>query len=122
VGVVFVRGLRVETVIGVEEHERRAPREVLVDLEMEADLDAAAQSDDLSRSVDYAAAADLVRAHARESRFRLLEALAGSIAALLLDRFPGVTAVAVRAEKAGAVPGARAVGVELRRERSSRTG
>jgi 7,8-dihydroneopterin aldolase/epimerase/oxygenase len=117
VGIVFVRDLSVETVIGVGEHERLAPREVLVDLEMEADLEAAATSDDLAHSIDYAAAADLVRAHGRASRFRLLEALAGSIAALVLDRFPAVKSVSVRVEKAWAVPGARAVGVTLRRER-----
>jgi dihydroneopterin aldolase len=120
VGVVFVRGLSVETVIGVGEQERAAPREVVVDLEMETDLDAAAKSDDLAHAIDYAAAADLVRAHGKASRFRLLEALAGSIASLVLERFPALSAVAVRVEKAWAVPGARAVGVTLRRTRRSR--
>jgi dihydroneopterin aldolase len=118
VGTVFVRELSVSTVIGVGEEERLAPREVLLDLEMEADLDAAADSDDLAHAIDYAAVADLVRAHAAASRYRLLEALAGSVADLVLGRFPAVRAVTVRAEKAWAVPGARAVGVALRRARS----
>jgi dihydroneopterin aldolase len=115
VGVVFVRGLSVETVIGVGEEERSSPREVLLDVEMEADLDDAAASDDLGCAIDYASVADLVRAHARALRVRLLEALAGSVADLVLARFPAVSAVTVRAEKAWAVPGARSVGVSLRR-------
>ncbi len=113
-GTVFVRDLRVRTVIGVEEREREGTQEVLVSLDLDADLDAAAARDDLARSVDYAAVAALVRDHAAAARFRLLEALAGSIATLVLDRFPLVRAATVRIEKPGAVPGARAVGAELR--------
>lgn len=116
-GIVFVRDLRVRTVIGVEERERKAPQEVVVNLDLEADLESAAVTDDLARSVDYAAVAALVQEHAATARFRLLEALAGSIAALVLGRFPLVRSLAVRVEKAGAVPGARSVGVELRRGR-----
>jgi len=117
VGIVFVRDLRVRTVVGVEERERMAPQEVVVNLDLEADLDAAAATDDLTRSVDYAAVAGRVREHAAGTRFRLLEALAGSIAGLVLDGFPRVRAVTVRIEKPGAVAGARTVGVELRRHR-----
>jgi len=113
-----VRDLSVRTVIGVDERERLSPQEVLVDVEMEADLDPASRSDDLAHSIDYAAVAALVREHGEAARFRLLEAFAGSIASLLLDRFPGVRAATVRVEKAWAVPGARRVGISLRRERS----
>ncbi len=113
-GIVFVRDLRVKTVVGVEEHERKESREVLVSLDLEVDLDPAAASDDLSRSVDYAAVAALVREHALAARFRLLEALAGSIATRVLAGFPLVRAATVRVEKPGAVPGARSVGVEVR--------
>jgi dihydroneopterin aldolase len=115
VGIVFVRDLRVRTVIGVEERERKAPQEVVVNLDLEADFDAAAKTDDLALSVDYAAVAALVQEHAATARFRLLEALAGSITTLVLGRFPLVRALTVRIEKPGAVPGARSVGVELRR-------
>lgn len=114
VGAVFVRDLSVRTVVGVEEHERREAREVLVSLDLEADLEPAARSDDLAHAIDYAAVAGLVREHAAGARFRLLEALAGSVARIVLDRFPQVRAATVRIEKPGAVPGARAVGVELR--------
>lgn len=114
---VFLRDLSVRTVIGVDERERAAPQEVLVTLELEADLGAAAATDDLSCSIDYSAVATLVRQHAEASRFRLLEAFAGSIATLVLERFPPVRAVRVRVEKPRVIPGARSVGVELHRQR-----
>ena len=116
-GLVFLRDLRVQTLIGVGEHERREMRHVLVNLELETDLEPSAASDDLRDSVDYAAIASRVRDHASTSRFRLLEALAGSIATLVLDGFPLVRAVTVRVEKPGAVAEVRTVGVEVRRER-----
>ena len=117
-GIVFVRDLRVRTVVGVEERERKEPQELVVNLDLEADLEAAADTDDLSRSVDYAAVAALVAEHAATARFRLLEAFAGSIATLVLGRFPLVRALTVRIEKPGAVARARTVGVELRRGRA----
>ena len=113
-GTVFVRDLRVRTVIGVDDREREKPREVLVSLDLEADLGPAAATDGLARSVDYAAVAALVREHAAAASFRLLEALAGSIATLVLERFPLVRTATVRIGKPGAVPDAGDVGVELR--------
>jgi 7,8-dihydroneopterin aldolase/epimerase/oxygenase len=119
VGVVFLRDLRVETVIGVEERERLGPQPLLVNLEMDADLDAAARTDDLAHAVDYARVAELVREHAAGARFRLLEALAGSVADLVLERFPLVREAVVRIEKPSAVAHARGAGVELRRARQT---
>jgi len=118
VGLVFLRELSVSTVIGVEERERAAPQEVLVTVEMETDLDAAAASDDLTRSVDYAAVASAIREHAGKARFQLLEALAGSIASVVLSRFPRVRAISVRVEKPNVIPGARSVGISLHRKRT----
>ena len=114
-GTVFLRDLRVRTVVGVEEHERKSPQEVLVSLDLDVDLEPAAASDDLSLAIDYAAVARAVGEHAAAARHLLLEALAGSIATLVLLRFPLARAVTVRIEKPAAVPGARGVGVELRR-------
>ena len=116
-GRVYLHDLRVPTLIGVEESERRAPQEVLVSLDLEMDLEPAATSDDLGDALDYAALSALVRAHGAASRFHLLEAFAGSVAALALERFPRLQAVTVRVEKPQAVPEARTVGVELQRRR-----
>jgi dihydroneopterin aldolase len=116
VGRIFLRDLEVETVIGVEEHERLSPQPLVVSVELDADLDRAAGTDDLRHAVDYAAVAEVVRTHAKDARFRLLEAFAGSLADAILDRFAPVSQVLLRIEKPRAVRGARA-GIELRRAR-----
>ena len=98
-------GLRLETVLGVREDERTAPRAVVADVRLFLDLCPAARSDELSDTVDYAALADRLRARARRAAFRLLEALAAALADEALAD-PRVRAVAVTLEKPGAVPGA----------------
>lgn len=98
-------GLRLETVLGVRPDERVSPREVVADVRLFLDLGPAARSDELADTVDYAALADRLRAVARQSSFRLLEALAGALADEALAD-PRVRAAAVTLEKPGAVPGA----------------
>ena len=116
-GVIRIRDLVAKTVIGVDEGERRAPRDVTINLALETDLDPAASSDDLADAVDYASVAKRVADHAASARYRLLETLAGALADLILEHEPAVTAVTVTVDKAATVPGARSVAVELHRAR-----
>ena len=111
---IHVRDLRLQTVLGVHDWERESPREVIVNLVLEADLSAAARTDELAETVDYGDLCRHLLAHAAEARYRLIEALAGSIARLVLDRYLSVQAVTVRVDKPGAVSEARSVAVELR--------
>lgn len=116
---ILLRGLRVATTLGVHAHERRAPREVRVDLELEADLRDACATDRLEASVDYDAVARAVVETAGEARFQLVEALAEAIARAVLRRFARVTRAVVRVAKPGAVERADAVAVEIARERGA---
>jgi len=113
-----IEELRLRAVIGVREDERERPQEIRVSLVLELDLTRPAQTDALDDAVDYAAVADDVAAHVERSRYHLVERLAGAVADLVLERHPTVRAVDVRVEKPGAVPRARTVAVELRRERA----
>jgi dihydroneopterin aldolase len=89
--------MRFEGHHGVSEEERAFPQLIEVDLEVEADLDAAARSDDLGDTIDYGPLVELTRAIVEERRFRLLEAIAGAIVAEALRSAPSVTAVTVLA-------------------------
>jgi dihydroneopterin aldolase len=113
----FVDDLRIRTIVGVHEWEQREPQEVVVHLEAEVDLGAAATTDDLADTVDYGRLIRQVHRHVEASRFHLLERLAGSIADHVLERFPGVEAVTVRVDKPAASDLARNVAVQLRRAR-----
>jgi dihydroneopterin aldolase len=85
-----------------------------VDVAVAADLSAAAASDRLEDTVDYAALQTLVMTRVRDDRFHLIESLAASIGRAILDRWPVVTEVEVAVRKPGAsLPGPSA-GAEVR--------
>jgi dihydroneopterin aldolase len=83
---------------GYLEAERRLGQRFLVDLWVDVDEQASA-SDDIGHTVDYRYLAALVRETFAGPEKLLLEALAGSIADGVLERFPGATDVRVRVRK-----------------------
>jgi dihydroneopterin aldolase len=112
--IIYINDLRVDTVIGIYDWERRIRQTVSVDLELAADIRRAASSDDIADTINYKAVAKRVLAFIRESEFRLVETLAERIAAIVLNEF-NVGWVRVRLNKPGAVRGARDVGVLIER-------
>lgn len=111
---VFIRRLRVDTIIGVYDWERRIRQTLVLDIEMAADNRAAAATDGIADALDYAAVAARVEAFVRDSRFQLIETIAEQVAGIILDEF-GVPWVSVRLAKPGAVSAAAEVGVSIQR-------
>ena len=114
-----IRGLRVRGRHGVFEHERRNGQTFVVDVTLERDLSGPAASDALGDTVDYATLAQQVADAVANTRFDLIEALAGHIADLALTD-PSVDAVEVRIAKPEAPLSVDVdeVAILLRRERS----
>lgn len=103
---------------GASDEEQSVGHRYSVDIVLECDIRAAAQSDDLSQTINYSAVAKRVLAIGTENRFRLIETLAEHIASDILLNFPA-TAVEVTVRKLlppMRVP-AQATGVHIRRER-----
>ena len=94
-------GMRFHARHGVLPHEKVEPQPFEVDLVLHADLSAAAASDDLADTVDYAALHELVAGIVGGPGFDLIEGLAGAIArAVLAATDPLVVeAVEVRVRK-----------------------
>jgi dihydroneopterin aldolase len=115
---IFVTALTAEAIIGIYDWEREVRQRIEVDLEMWVDLRAAAASDSIDDTLNYKAVAKRVLAFVQESRFRLVEALAGEIARILLAEFP-VERVRVTVHKPGAVRHSRDVGVIIERSRDA---
>lgn len=112
--IIFLHDLRVETVIGIWNWERKIRQIVAIDLEMSADIRKAATSDSVKDTLNYKAVAKRIRAFVAESSFQLVETLAENIAAIVLDEF-AVAWVRVRVSKPGAINGAADVGVLIER-------
>lgn len=113
---IFIRDLVVRCSIGVEEPERQEKQDVVVQIELQADLREAGRTDDLADSIDYSALKKQVLQAAEDSQYRLIEALAQRIAEECL-RYERVECVRVIVEKPGALRSARTVGVEIVRRR-----
>ena len=112
--IIFLHDLRVETVIGIWEWERKIRQTVSIDLDMSADIRKAAGSDDVQDTLNYKLVAKRLQQFVGESSFQLVETLAEKIAAIVLDEFD-VTWVRVRVNKPGAIRGAKDVGVIIER-------
>ena len=116
--IVFLRGLRIETVIGIYDWEKEIKQPVVLDLEMGADVAKAALSDRIEDALDYKAVSKRLKQFVSDSRFELVETLAERCARLIMDEF-GVGWVRLRLNKIGAVSDAVDVGVVIERgERS----
>lgn len=104
---------------GVGEAERSIGGRYSFDLEIEADITAAAASDHLDDTVNYQEAYELARDVLTGTNRRLLESLVAEIADSLLERFPRAHAVTVRLRKLSVpIDGVmRAVEVETRKQR-----
>ncbi|HCU90634.1 MAG TPA: dihydroneopterin aldolase [Gammaproteobacteria bacterium] len=114
--IVYVHGLRLETIIGIWEWERQVKQTVLVDLDLGTDIAKSASSEAIEDTVDYKAVANRLVKLANESEFLLVEALAETISEILISEF-GVEWLRVRINKQGALKGVRDVGVIIERRR-----
>ena len=112
--IVFLRGLRIETTIGIYDWEKQIKQPVVLDLEMGADVARGAATDRIEDALDYKRVSKRLKAFVAESRFELVETLAERCAALLREEF-GVPWLRLSVNKIGAVSGAADVGVIIER-------
>ena len=112
--IIYLSDLRIDTVIGIFDWERRIKQTVVFDLEMGADIRKAAASDHIDDTLDYKSVAKRIISFVEESEFQLVETLAEKVATIILSEFK-VPWVRVRLNKQGAVRGARDVGVIIER-------
>ncbi len=112
--IIFLRGLEIETTIGIYEWERKIKQTVVIDLEMATDIRKAAAEDDIQLTVDYKAVAKRVTTFVEQQQFYLVETLAERIAEILLSEFR-LPWVRVSVNKRGAIRGATDVGVVIER-------
>ena len=116
--IVFIHDLKIETVIGIYDWERKIRQTISLDLEMATDIRAAAKSDNIDDALSYKSVAKRLIDYVEQSEFELVEALAEQICSIVREEF-GVPWVKLTLHKPGAVRGSRSVGVII--ERGQRT-
>ena len=110
--IIFISDLRIETIIGIYDWERKVRQTVSLDLEMATDIRNAIED-----TLNYKAVAKRLIAFVGDSEFQLVETLAERIAGIVTEEF-GVSWLRLKLHKPGALRGSRDVGVMI--ERGSR--
>ena len=85
--IVFLRGLRIETVIGIYDWEKKIKQPVILDLEMGSDVAKAAATDRIEDALNYKDISKRLKQFVSESRFELVETLAERCAAIIREEF-----------------------------------
>ena len=115
-GTIFIRDLALRCIIGIYPDERREKQDVVINIRLEGDLDAAARSDAIEDTINYKTIKKNIVALVESSRFNLLETLASRILDCCLED-PLVGRAVVTVDKPGALRFARSVAVQLSRNR-----
>ena len=112
--IIYLRDLRVDTIIGIYDWERRMKQTVIFDLEIGTDIRKAAASDSIEDTLNYKAVAKRLISFVSESEFELVETLAEKDTEIIMTEFD-VPWIKLSLNKKGAVRGVRDVGVIIER-------
>ncbi|MCK5877227.1 MAG: dihydroneopterin aldolase [Candidatus Marithrix sp.] len=112
--IIYLRKLKIDTIIGVFDWERQTKQTIIIDLEMGADIRKAAQNDQLEDTLNYKAVAKRLIDFVGNSEFQLVETLAERIAKIVLTEF-SVPWLRLQLHKPGAVRGSKDVGIIIER-------
>ena len=111
---IYIKDLRVQTIIGIFGWEREVRQEVSIDLEMTFDCKRAAKTDAIEDTIDYKKITKGIIKFVEESKFQLQETLAEGIADLVKNEYK-IDSLKLRVSKPGALRHAEDVGVIIHR-------
>ena len=112
--IIFITDLRIETIIGIYDWERKVRQTISLDLEMGTDIQRAAATDAIADTLDYKAISKRLIDFVGSSEYQLVETLAEKIAEIVTGEF-AVPWLRLTVHKPGAVRGSRDVGVIIER-------
>ncbi len=111
---ISIHELKLETLVGVYEHELAAPQTIQIDLHFGIPDAKVFSRDNIKDAVDYSAVVTRMREHLGSKHRNLIETVAEEIAQLLLREFK-VPMVKVRVAKIGVMKGVKQIAVEIER-------
>ena len=82
---IFIKNLRLRTIIGIEETERTNKQDIIINVEIEVDTDQAAQSDNINDAFNYRTITKKIIQFVETSDFFLLEKLVDQILKLIMQ-------------------------------------
>ena len=113
---IFIREFRVDAWVGIYEWEKQRAQTLEMDLEIGIPGSGAGRSDNIHDTVHYGEVVERIVAELSERRFKLLEALAEHVCAIVTGDFKAPW-VRLSVAKLGHIRNVRKVGVVLERRR-----
>ena len=110
-----IQNLKLQTIIGTKEEERKNKQEVIINIKFDYDASKASKSDRIDDAVDYEALNEKIIQKVESSDFFLLEKLAGCLLDITLED-PLIKEAWVRVDKPKALRQADSVSVSLNRK------
>ncbi len=114
---VFVRGLEIQSVVGVYEHEKLASQRLIISVDLNVVENASTHGDKLENVVCYEGIVRNIQELCNQGHVNLIETLAERIAENCLED-KRVLAVRVCIEKPDIMPECQSVGIEIERLQS----
>jgi FolB domain-containing protein len=111
--IIEIDNLRLRCVIGFSPHELKDKQDVVISLRIRADMRHAEETDDPDHAFNYRTVTKAIIAHVEQTRYQLVEALAGAIARITVEH--GAEWVQVRVHKPHALRFSDTVGVVVER-------
>ena len=113
---IFIREFRVDAWVGIYEWEKQRAQTLEMDIEIGIPGSGAGHSDNIHDTVHYGEVVERIVAELAERRFKLLEALAEHVCAIVTGHFKAPW-VRLSVAKLGHIRNVRKVGVVLERRR-----
>lgn len=117
---IFIKNLNLEMIIGIYPHEINKKQAIILDLELQADAQKAALTDNIKHTIDYDRVVEYINLLCNQHQFKLIETLAEFLASNIIETFH-TNWIKITITKPYALLETKEVGIVIER-RSSKTG
>ena len=83
---VFLQSCSFNTIIGINEDERKEKQELVIDLELFLDVKDAAKNDDLNKTVNYLEVHQIVKHYLESKEHILVETIVEDLAKIIIEK------------------------------------
>jgi len=113
-----ITNLKLRTIIGINDWERKHKQDVMINIKMEFDASKSIESDAIADTVDYKVITKHIIKEVESSDFQLLEKLTQLVLNIVMEH-PQVQEATVRVDKPFALRFADSVSIELNEKRKT---
>ena len=112
--IIYIKNLRIETIIGIFDWEKKIKQVISIDLDMGNDITQAAKTDNIAHALDYKNITKNLIIFIQNNPRELIETLAEDIAIYLQEEF-SIPWLKLRLSKPGALRNSEDVGIIIER-------